>query len=58
MSRRPFRFDKDGEPVPLFVPPAALEAFRSRYPNIWVEPTPMIPVEPGHVYTAADMRRA
>ena len=56
-DRQPFRYDKDGAPLPLFVPAIMLEGARRNFKGIWVEEAPFLPY-PGRPYTAADVRQA
>lgn len=36
----PWRFHRDGTPMPLFVPPALLDVYRRNNPRMWVEVQP------------------
>lgn len=40
-GKTPFRSDwRSDKPMPLFVPPAMLEAARAAKPKLWIEPMP------------------
>jgi hypothetical protein len=53
MKPEPFRYHQ-GEPLPLFVPPAALADFRKRFPDLWIEPAHPLPLGTGRLYTMED----
>lgn len=53
-DRKPFRHDEDGTPLPLFVPPAMLDAARAaNWRGYWIEPEPG-PRPHGRAWNAAD----
>lgn len=43
----PFYVEADGTETPLFVPPSFLEAARREFPALWIEPTPLLPLQRG-----------
>jgi hypothetical protein len=45
-GKAPFFVDEQGNEGPLFVPPAMLAEARAAAPGTWIEPTPMLPLDP------------